>query len=68
MTPEQFARVRELFDEAMEQPAASRLEFLSQACTDDSDVRTEVTRLLEHGAGETLLSNVHRALASGSCQ
>ncbi len=64
MTPEQFARVRAVFDAAMEQSAASRHEFVSQTCADDSEVRIEVERLLEHSAGETLLANVHRALTS----
>lgn len=64
MTPQQFARVRQLFDKAMDLPAETRLTFLASACTDDSDVRREVERLVRQDVGEELVADVRRALDS----
>ncbi len=46
MTPEQWARVTELFDEACGLPAARRESWLTTAC-DDHLLRTEVRAMLE---------------------
>ncbi len=41
-----FARVRELFDAALEIPTAERHEFLTRSCGDDSTIGEEVESLL----------------------
>lgn len=46
MTPEQRARVRELFDRAAELPPAERGRFLDEACAGDASLRAEVEALL----------------------
>lgn len=50
MTPDQFARVERLFEEACNRPAAHRLEWLRGRCTDDPDVLRKVERMLAHDA------------------
>ncbi len=54
MTPEQFQRVRRLFEAALELRPERRAAYVAEACRDDPDVRREVERLLEHAddAGE----------------
>ena len=56
MTPDQWERVKELFDASLEKSPEERLKFLSEACTGDEDLRREVERLIaEHGrTGEFL--------------
>jgi WD40 repeat protein len=46
MTDERRARVRALFDEVAELPAAERRAFLDAACPDDPDLRAEVESLV----------------------
>jgi tetratricopeptide (TPR) repeat protein/predicted Ser/Thr protein kinase len=65
MTPEQWARVKEVFNAALAQEASARAAFIAEATSDES-VRAEVERLLdadlhaadfiEHPAAATLLS------------
>jgi hypothetical protein len=51
MDPERWQRLSELFDAAVEQPAADRAGFLARACADDPVLRGEVEALLaEHVA------------------
>jgi non-specific serine/threonine protein kinase/serine/threonine-protein kinase len=45
MTPERWARVTELFEQATQQPAAERLRWLDGVC-DDAAVRAEVEAML----------------------
>ena len=49
-----WQKVRELFDAAMERPAAERAEWLAQACGDDEALRAKVEQLLQSNddAGE----------------
>jgi len=49
MTPEQYARVCDLFDAAQGVEASRRASFLDSAC-DDTTLRKEVDALLEHDA------------------
>ena len=58
MTPEGWARVKELFDAALDQSPEKRAEFLAEACGGDESLRAEVNRLLaEHDqAGDFLNS------------
>ena len=60
MTPEQWSRVKELFNAALELSPEKRAEFLAEACAGEESVREELKRLLaEHDqAGEFLNSPV----------
>ncbi|MEM7356288.1 MAG: serine/threonine-protein kinase, partial [Acidobacteriota bacterium] len=56
MSPERWARVKELFDQALERDPKERAAFLEQACGDDAEIRREVESLLASDAeGATLL-------------
>ncbi len=50
MTPEQFARVEKLFEDACAQPMAHRSEWLRAACADDLDVMRKVEGMLAQDA------------------
>jgi Tol biopolymer transport system component/tRNA A-37 threonylcarbamoyl transferase component Bud32 len=47
MTPERYARIKEIFGAALELRDFERSEFLKQSCGTDSDLRAEVEQLLE---------------------
>jgi Tol biopolymer transport system component len=47
MTPDRWARIDQLLDEALERPAAERLTFLCEVCGADDDLRREVESLLD---------------------
>ncbi len=47
MTPEERARVAELFDAVLDHPEAERAEFLAAACAGNELIRAEVLRLLQ---------------------
>ena len=46
LRPEQQARLRELFDSAVELDPPSRAAFVAEACADDSELRAELQELL----------------------
>ena len=49
MTPQEWERVKQIFDLALAEPPAARARFLQSQCGDDSHIRSEVERLLaEH--------------------
>jgi serine/threonine protein kinase len=53
-TAENFRRVRNLFDAAMERPAAERTAYLESSCEGDAALLGEVRELMAaHGAAET---------------
>jgi tRNA A-37 threonylcarbamoyl transferase component Bud32 len=61
MAPELHARVRTLFDQALEKPEAERPAFLQTACNGEAEVLQAVTRLLDaHRGSETFLENETR--------
>jgi eukaryotic-like serine/threonine-protein kinase len=62
VTPEQFQRVRELFERARELPAASRAPFLKEACPEDGRIRAEVGRLLAQETDGALFREVRDAM------
>src|SRR5579872_3924889 len=77
MRPEQWQRVKSLFDAAVEQNDAQRAELVADRCSDDPEVRDEVLRLLAERASvesgfllppgrETLLDRAARTLAAHS--
>src|SRR5262249_14712796 len=45
-SPEQWARIKELFEAARELPDADQTKFLNEKCPDDSVTRSEVERLI----------------------
>jgi hypothetical protein len=47
MTPQRWSQIKAVFHGALERPAEARAEWLRQECGDDSDLRTEVERLLK---------------------
>lgn len=53
-TPERFARLRGLFEQAVERPATEWLPFLLEACPDDRRLRDEVLGLLHADASPDL--------------
>src|SRR5207249_954497 len=69
MTPQEWERVKQIFDLALAEPPADRARFLQSQCGEDSDIRSEVERLLReherasgflelpsHGSGRFALS------------
>ncbi len=46
MTPDRWARIDQLMDEAMDLPDAERSAFLETACPDDEELRREIQSLL----------------------
>ena len=61
MTPEQFERLKELFEEALGVPPEARGAFLAGA-TSDEEVRAEVLRLLAQETREGAVERVRGAL------
>lgn len=56
LAPERWARVRDLLERAVDLPPHLRSSYLSDACPDDSAIRSEVSSLLEaHDAAGTFL-------------
>ena len=47
MTPQRWARIREVFGAALETPETERPEFLDSACRGEADLRLEVERMLQ---------------------
>src|SRR6266571_2980836 len=49
MTPQEWDRVKQIFDLALAEPPADRARFLQLQCGEDAHIRSEVERLLaEH--------------------
>ena len=46
VTPERWQRIKDLFNSALDRPAAEREHYLSEACSDDQSIREEVESLL----------------------
>ena len=42
MTPERWQQVKQIFQSAIERPASERDGFISQACADDPDLRSQM--------------------------
>jgi predicted Ser/Thr protein kinase len=56
LTPERWARVKEVFGEAFELAVAARPAFLDSACEGDAELRADVERLLEESESDSLHS------------
>jgi serine/threonine protein kinase len=46
VTPQRWARIKELFGEALDRPQEDRAAFLQQACAGDEELRADIDRLL----------------------
>ena len=57
LSPDEWQRAKELFNDALERPPADRAAYLDQACrTEDAAVRREIESLLAaHHASESFL-------------
>ncbi len=51
MTPETYARLKELFQQATDLATGERTAFLNRECGDDGELRRELEELLSHDAG-----------------
>ncbi len=49
MDRKRFARLQELFDQALERPEGERSRFIEEACADDADLAARIHRLLRAG-------------------
>src|SRR4051812_28706363 len=59
LTPEDFRRIREVFELAMERSPSERVPFLEQACSGNALLINEVERMLAaDAAGNTLLDGM----------
>lgn len=67
MTPEQWSRVKEIFNDALERDAAARSVFIADAAAGDDAVRSEVERLLaaQHGSADFIEQPAAMTLLSG---
>jgi eukaryotic-like serine/threonine-protein kinase len=54
MTPQRWARIKEVFGAAFERPEAERTAFLDSACDGDAELRVEVERLLSESDAASL--------------
>ncbi len=68
MTPEQHARVKELFHKARELNPENREEFLRQECGEDATLRHEVTSLLSYDSTATILARPTRPTVDAPLQ
>jgi serine/threonine-protein kinase len=56
MTPERWAKIRQIYDETLAHHAKDREMFLAAACAGDDALRGEVESLLAHDGGASFLS------------
>jgi hypothetical protein len=68
MNPEEFRRVREIFERALDQPPVERRAFVQAACNGNAELQGEVERMLAAESDEHALldRNQERAASSGS--
>ena len=65
MTPERWARIKEIFYSAVERDGKERLEFLIRSCGPDEDLRREVETLLREAAQGVLQSPLWQSDLTG---
>jgi len=56
LTPERWARIKEVLAIALEQPEEQRAAFLSRACGSDQEMRQQIDMLLAFEADSSLKS------------
>ena len=65
--PEDFARIRTLFDAAIDKPASARAAYLDAACADRPDLIDEVLALLHTAtAGVAIDLQAEQAISAGA--
>ncbi len=68
MTPERYNRIKQLFAEAIELEGQQRDAYLTKACRDDAELRSEVESLLRHDDSQTIIQANDQTLADFSRQ
>ena len=63
-TPERWARIERIFQQALAYDANERQSFLDDVCEDDEALRREVESLLAHDGGAAFLSTPAVAMIS----
>src|SRR5690349_3749068 len=66
MSPEQWRKIHELFDAALERPAGEREAFLAHACAGDEETRRRVEAMLAADAREDLMMDRPALQGAGS--
>jgi serine/threonine protein kinase/tetratricopeptide (TPR) repeat protein len=66
MDPEQWRKINELFEAALERPADERAAFLASACAGDEETRRRVEAMLDADARDDLLMDRPAYQAAGS--
>src|SRR5678815_1597929 len=66
MTPDQWAKVEEIFHAALEMPAHDRDAYLDRACGNDADLRREVDSLLKESSQTVMFMEEPVAAASAA--
>src|SRR4029434_7215128 len=66
MNPEQWRKIREIFDAASDRPAGERAEFVAHACADDEETRRRVEAMLAADARDNLIMDRPAWEAGGS--
>lgn len=65
MTPEEWRRVKEILDAALERPESERPDYLAAACGGDADLRASVESLVRAAEGDAGLLDATNAVAGG---
>ncbi len=65
MTPDEWGRVKEILDAALERPASERRSFIAAACGGDTALRDRVEALVRAADGEGGMLDAANAVASG---
>jgi len=66
MNPEQWRKIREIFEAASDRPADERTEFIARACAGDDETRQRVEAMLAADARDNLLMDRPAWKAAGS--
>jgi hypothetical protein len=62
VTPERYARIKELFAQAAELSEHERDAFLTRECNSDPELRSEVESLLKHDNTQTIIDAKNKTL------
>ena len=65
MTPDEWRRVKEILDDALERPAADRPAYIAAACGGDASLRASVESLARAAEGDAGLLDATNAVAGG---
>jgi tRNA A-37 threonylcarbamoyl transferase component Bud32 len=68
LTPERYARIKQLFANAVVLDPAQRDAYLAKACRDEPELRSEVEALLRHDDSRTIIRAIDQTVADFSRQ